>query len=132
MRRKKFSTYTDKGSDDVVILDINDREFKCKSRIPGIVLMRWVSKLDMEDPAAAAGAVEELLRAAIAPDDQDDFFEYVEDPANNVDLQTLSQMAGWLVEQFTGNPTQQSSDSSPGSRWNGPGSKEERSVKAAT
>lgn len=132
MRRKKFSTRGNVGSDDVVILELNDREFKCKSRIPGIVLMRWVSHIDQDDPAKSAGAVEELMRQSIAPDDVDDFFEYIEDPVNDVDIKTLSQMAGWVVEQLTGNPTQESSDSSSGSRWSGPGSKDEPSVKAVT
>lgn len=132
MRRKRFNTHSESGTDDVVILDINDQEFKCKSRIPGIVLMSWVSKIDMDDPAAAAGAVEEMLKAAIEDHEWDRFYEYISDPVNDVDLKTLSRMTGWLVEQYTGNPTPPSSDSSDGQRWNGRGSLAEVSATGGT
>lgn len=121
MRRRSFNTFSEAGSDDILVLEINDQAFKCKSRIPGMVLMRWVSKIDMDDPATAGEAIEVLLRQAIAPDDWDRFDAYVTDARNNVDLKTLGEIIGWLTEQYTGTPTQQPSGSSSGSRPNGPG-----------
>lgn len=122
MRRMKFSTYSEpSGSDDVVILEINDQEFRCQPVLPGIYLMRWISGLDMQDVSSLGTSVEAFLKQAILPEEWERFDDYISDPKNNVDLATLSKMAGELAGTYTGNPTQSSSGSLHGSPKNGPG-----------
>lgn len=123
MRRKTFSAKKS-GTDDVVILDLEDPNgnavsFRCNSKIPGMVLVDFISEMDEDKPAAVGGMLQGLFKHAIAEDEYERFTEYVRDIKNEVDLEMLSEMAGWLAEQYSGNPTMSSSSSTNGSSTTG-------------
>lgn len=126
MRRKSFSTYKPQGTDDVVILDLNGIDFPCQSRIPGIVLVEFISQMDEDKPQMAGSAVINFLQASIMPTSWDAFMAHVRDPQAGVGLEELTEICSWLAEQYTGeNPTQSSSGSSAGSQTSGPGPSEQ-------
>ena len=114
IRRKKFITKK-AGTDDVVALDVNDVSFPCNSKIPGMVLVDFISEMDEDNPSAMGKSLTGFLKAAIREDAHEAFFEYCRVPENDVDLDALAEMAGWLAEQYSGeNPTAQSPVSSDG------------------
>lgn len=130
MRRRNFNTKK-KGTDDVVVLDINGddpelaRSFPCNSKIPGMVLVDFISEMDEDDPASMGSSLTSFFKASIQKDHYEAFLEYVRTPENEVDLEQLAEMAGWLAEQYTGgNPTEQSSGSSDGLSLSGPGNED--------
>lgn len=120
MRRKSFSTKK-AGTDDVIVLAINDVEFRCTSKIPGVVLIDFISTMDMDDPKSAGQGITKFLQTAIVEEDWILFDAYIREPENDVDLDLLGEACGWLAEQYTGgNPTEQSPSSSSGSENIGP------------
>lgn len=135
VRRKNFHTKK-KGTDDVVILDVNGGDgfeedgikgasFRCNSKIPGMVLVDFISEMDEDDPKSMGIGLTSFFEAAVDENVMADFFAYVRDKKNGVELDDLAEMAGWLAEQYTGgNPTVQSQPSSDGSAQSGLGSED--------
>jgi hypothetical protein len=124
MRRKKFISKK-VGTDDVVILEVNDTEFKCKSRIPGMILVDFISHMDEDDPKSMGDSLRGFFDNTIQEVDLERFNEYVRNPENDIDLEMLAEMAGWLAEQFSGEaPTGSSPASSDGLEQIGLGSLE--------
>lgn len=129
MRRKNFSTKK-QGTDDVVVLDVNEGEpnaksFPCNSRIPGMVLVDFISMMDEDDPSSMGRGLSAFFDAAIQENHVEAFKTYTRDPKNQVEVEDLAEMAGWLAEQYAGgNPTVLSQGSSAGSAPTGPGSED--------
>jgi hypothetical protein len=121
MRRKQFKSDTAANGDDVIVIDINDQSFGCRGRMPGYEILEFVENLDDDRPNLAGSALKGLLTNAIIPKDRERFVAYVKDEQNNVSMELLSEIAGYLMEQYTGNPTQQQQPSSTGSLPNGTG-----------
>lgn len=114
MRRKRFASSRKAGTDDVVVLEVNDQEFKCNSRIPGMVLVDFISDMDEDDPKSMGDSLKNFFKEAIREDELERFNAYVRDPVNDIDLPLLAEMAGWLAEQFSGEPDTGSSQASSG------------------
>jgi hypothetical protein len=138
MRRKNFSTKK-RGTDDVVALDVNQDDpesadsFMCQSKIPGMVLVDFISGMDEDDPAAMGAMLKGFFEAAIKPEELERFMAYTRATENEVEIEDLAEMAGWLAEQYSGgNPTELLSASSGGSTPSGPGNVDELSAEAVT
>lgn len=101
MRRKKFSTKK-AGTDDVVLLEVNDASFRCHSRIPGMVLVDFISGMDEDDPKSMGIMLKSFFEEAMSPEVFAEFNAFTRDPEQDVDLEALSEMAGWLAEQYSG------------------------------
>lgn len=133
IRRKKFNTKKAGSRDDVVILDVNDdHSFHCSPTIPGMLLVDFITMMDEDDPKSMGEGLQQFFSAALG-DNYDGFLAVTRDPANEIDINDLSEMAGWLAEQYSdGNPTVLSQLSSGGSEPTGPGSEDAPSVPAWT
>lgn len=114
MRRKEFVTKK-AGTDDVVELVVNGTVFPCKSRIPGMVLVDFLSAMDMDDPKTVGDMLKGFFREAFKDGEvYDRFMSFSRDPDNEIGIEDLSGMAGWIAEQYGGGPTAGSQGSSGG------------------
>lgn len=78
---------------------------RCKPSVPGSKFLEFMGAVGaggMEDFGAMARTVREVLNTGIADEDHDLFWEFVDDPANGIGLEQLSQIGGFLAEQFAG------------------------------
>ena len=100
-RRKAFSTRKAVAAEPIE-LEVNGTIFHCETAIPGMVLLDFVATVDLDNPAAAGSAIQGFFKTVIVDADYEAFEKYVRDPANDVDMETLSEMAGWLAEQYMG------------------------------
>ena len=73
--------------------------------IPGSVLLDFLSGVKDDDPGGLARTVLSLIQAAVIPEQWEDFRAFVDDPNNGVGLDTLSEIAGYLAEAYSGRPT---------------------------
>lgn len=103
MARKSFKTAAPRSDEE---FDINGEVFHFSPNIPGAVLVDFLSEADEDNPAAMAGVVNNLLEAAIIADDIDRFNTFIRDPKNNVDLELLAELCGFIAEQSSGNEGQ--------------------------
>lgn len=80
----------------------------CTPTIPGSKFLDFMSSVDGEDPSKLAGAVTDILKAAIPAHEWDEFIGWIDDPNNGIGLTQLSEICGYLAEQYSGRPTQPS------------------------
>lgn len=116
MATKKFKGYV---SDDPIIIELESPEgdtttFKCRRAVAGSMILDFLSDASDNDPASMARAVFGLLQAAVEPSEWDGFREFVDNPDNGVSLEVLSEMAGWISEQYAARPTGPQSPSTAG------------------
>jgi hypothetical protein len=75
---------------------------RCKP-VAGSLFLDFMSRAEsMENFAAMAIAVKDILNAAIADEDIEAFWAFADDPANGVTLDVLSEISGFLAESFAG------------------------------
>jgi hypothetical protein len=111
---------TPAASDEPIIFQIYEEEFKCRPSIQGRTLIELVSQADQADMAKAAGAILTFMDRVLVPSSRERFQEMTESDDRIVDMDTLSAVMEWLIEQYAGRPTEESSDSSDGPTTIGP------------
>jgi hypothetical protein len=104
MTRKSFTTYKPVKGEE---FDINGRVFQLRAAVPGDVLLDFLSGADTEDPGAMARTIRSLLDAAIIPEQLDEWHAFIRDEENAVNLNLLSEIAGFVSEKLSANPQQQ-------------------------
>ena len=97
---------------------LNGEEFTCKQAMSGAMLLDFVRRADSDSGGMAAEAIIDFLNMAMEEDDATRFDAMIKDPEQIVEVETLGEIAGWLVEQYTTRPTKARSRSASG-RSNG-------------
>lgn len=111
MSRKSFTTY---APTEIPEIELNGEVFKMNASIPGDILLDFISGADTEDPRSMAVTVRTLLDAAILEEERERWHAYIRDPANNVSLDVLAEIAGYASEVLSGNPQSPSQPSTTG------------------
>lgn len=118
MAIKKFKGYV---SDEPIFIELespdgtDSSKFKCRRAVAGSRILDFLAQTNEEDPASMARAVFGLLESAVEADQWEGFREFVDNENNGIDLETLSEIAGWVAEQYSGRPTEPSPLSLAGS-----------------
>ena len=93
---------------------LNGEEFTCRSAMPGTMLLDFIRRADSDSGGMAAEAVVDFLKTSLEEIDADRFQVMINDPETIVQVETLGEIVGWLVEQYTARPTKVRSRSSNG------------------
>jgi hypothetical protein len=101
---------------------LNGEEFSCRPALPGTALLDFVRRADSDSGGTAAEAIVEFLEESLEGDDRDRFSAMIRDPDQIVDVETLGEIAGWIVEQYTSRPTKPRSRPASGRSTAGRGS----------
>jgi len=101
---------------------LNDEEFQCKQAMSGAALLDFVRRADSNSGGMAAEAIVDFLNGSLEDDDAVRFEAMIKDPDRIVEVETLGDIAGWLVEQYTARPTKPRSRSANGRSTAGRGS----------
>lgn len=96
-------SFTSKQAPEGGTFDINGEVFHLRPSVPGDVLLDFLVSAESESAAVLANTVRALIAAALVPEDFDRWTACVRDPANNVDLNMLSEIAGFMAESLSGN-----------------------------
>lgn len=99
---------------DPPTFSVAGREFKCLVQPPAGVLTDLVATADKSDAAKVSGLVE-FIGGCLAEADAEQFELVIHDKDTIVPIDTLNDIAQWLIEEYTGRPTTPSSTSQPGS-----------------
>jgi hypothetical protein len=104
-RFKDFGSGSDTPKESISF-KIHGEEFICRKAMQGKVLLNLVSKsADTENPAAAAEVINDFFSAVLDHESYARFLLLTEDPDRIVDVETLTEIVGWLVEQYSDRPT---------------------------
>lgn len=101
-------------STDPVEFALHGETFSCRPNIQGKFLLSLVAGTEEDNPAAAAETVNNFFRHVIVPDDYPRFEALLDDPDRIVSVETLGEITGWLVEQYSSRPTTPPDHSQPG------------------
>lgn len=112
MTRKSFTGYVREG--DPLDFDVNGQVFRCIPVLPGTKVLDFTAGMDENNPAKMAEVLTELLDFCIVPEQLDEWHAFADDPKNGVGFELLSEIAGYLLEEYVGRPLSSSDKSSDG------------------
>lgn len=95
---------------------LEDQEFTCRRAINGASLLKFVADADSQEGGRSAMALLDFFDQALEELDAKRFRRLVDDPDILLEIATIGEIAAWLVEQYTGRPTEEPSESSGGSK----------------
>ena len=95
-----------------ISFDLRDETFEAHPNLPGIVLLEYASTIasadDEENNTDAANMILDLFEQALLSESYERFMKLARDPEADVDTEELSEIIGWLLEQYTDRPTEAS------------------------
>ena len=112
------------NSDEPLTFDLYDTTYRCKPAMQGRLLIEFIARSSANDPAAGAQAVLDFFDSAIIESDLQHFKDVLSSEDKIVPMDTLTEIMDWMIEEYTGRPTQQPSDSESGLPTTGPTSED--------
>lgn len=82
-------------------------DFDCYPQVQGKLLLNLVSDSSSEDPVKQSAIVTKFFEYVLKPESKVRFDALVEDPERIVSVDTLAEITGWLIEEYTNRPNQQ-------------------------
>jgi hypothetical protein len=119
VRHKDFGAPA--NMDEPITFTLYGETFRCAPSIQGRTLLQFISMSgDDESPDKGASAVLQFFDSALVKADRERFVELTSSEDTVVPLETLASIMEWLVEQYSGRPTEPPSPSEPGELITGP------------
>ena len=106
-RFKDFGSGSNSAPKEAPVFKLHGEEFTCKPAIQGKVLLNLAANSSGDDPAKAAGVIDDFFGYVLAEDSSKRFQDLLVDPDRIVTVETLSEIVAWLVEEYTERPNQQ-------------------------
>jgi hypothetical protein len=86
---------------------LHGEEFSCKPKMQGKVLLDLVAKSSAQDnPGEAAAIINKFFELVLVAESYKRFDALVQSDDKIVEVEQLSDIVAWLVEQYTDRPTQ--------------------------
>lgn len=86
---------------------LHGEEFKCLDQIQGKVLLDLVSQSNnADDPAAAARIINVFFETVLTDESWKRFDALISSKDKIVSVEALGEITTWLVEEYTGRPTE--------------------------
>lgn len=106
-RYKDFGSGSSKDSKEPIVFKIHGEEFTCVPEVQGKVLLKIVAEAGDEDPSKAANAINTFFNFVLEDESAERFNALTEDKHRVVTVETLTDIIGWLMEQYTDRPEAQ-------------------------
>jgi hypothetical protein len=103
-RFKDFGSGPDLSGAEPVTFKLHGETFNCRKAVQGKLLLALVANAD--DPVKSADAVNKFFETVLLPADYKKFEELCADPDKIISVDTLAEVAAWLVAEYTNRPTQ--------------------------
>jgi hypothetical protein len=87
-----------------VSFKLHGEEFECHKNLQGSALLSMASAGDGADASTAAKTMYKFFETALTKESYAKFSVLLSDPEKIVTVETLAEIAGWLVEQYSGRP----------------------------
>jgi hypothetical protein len=92
---------------EVISFKLHEEEFFCVPQIQGRVMLSLVKNSSSEDPTVAAGTIETFFDQVLTDESLERFNALTTDKNKIVTTETLGQIVGWLLEEYSGRPEAQ-------------------------
>lgn len=104
-RFKDFGTGGDQNTEPISF-KLHNEDFECHKNLQGNALLNLVAKAGNGNPTDAAETVKDIFSKALLPESYERFLKLIDDKDKIVTVEALGQITAWLVEQYSGRPTQ--------------------------
>ena len=106
-RHRSFKSKKTEGEPKPVTFDIDDETFVCHPSVPGSAILEFVGATE-DGGGAVAAQILPFFQRAMPEDEHARFREYIDSPTREVDIELLSDIVGYLAEEYTTRPTRPS------------------------
>lgn len=114
-RHKSFGTKKKTSVEESDLsFDLGEQTYKCYAEVQGAVILDFVAAAD-EGGSAAAARIIPFFDHALPPEELVRFREQLKSPDEIIEMETLSEVVGYLIGEYTSRPTQASGSSDAGS-----------------
>lgn len=93
-----------KNSDEPLTFRLYDETFHAVPAIQGKTLMGLIKDANIEDPSESAAMVIGFFDKVLVPESLERFTALTESKDKIVPVETLAEIVGWLVEEYSGRP----------------------------
>lgn len=93
---------------------LHGETFECYPALQGKFLLDLVASASSEDPGSSAAVVGSFFSKVLVPESYERFLALSVDPERIVSVETLGEITGWLVSEYTDRPTTAQENSSNG------------------
>lgn len=110
-----MTRFKDFGSGDGIIttplsFKIYGEEFHCLPQVQGKLLLDLVSDSGEGDAVKSAAVIDKFFRYVLKEESYERFEKLLTDKDKIVSVETLAEITGWLVEEYTNRPEEQPED----------------------
>ena len=105
--------------EDRLTFDLAGQTFKCRSVLPGWLLLKFVAMSSRDARGADAGALYTFFQDVLEPESYRRFEEVVSGEEYVIEMDTLGEISSWLISEYTDRPTPQPSPSVNGAGTTG-------------
>jgi hypothetical protein len=104
---KDFGSGSNTVVTDPISFKIHEEEFHCVAALQGKTLLNFVSDSNSDDPAKQAQTIEKFFDYVLTDESSERFNALQETKDKIVSVDTLGEIIGWVVEQYTDRPEEQ-------------------------
>lgn len=106
---KRHRSFTPKKKNETPLtFDLFDEVFEAYPAVQGTVVLEFVASIadtDEDNGAGAAAAILGFFEKTLKPESLKRFTALTHDPERVIDAEELSEIVGWLMEEYTDRPT---------------------------
>lgn len=102
----RFKSFGSPAADksEPLSFELYGETFHAKPALQGKTLMRLIAKSDINNAAESAGMIGDFFDVALLPEDLERFNALQDSDDKIVPVETLAEIVGWLVEEYSGRP----------------------------
>jgi hypothetical protein len=106
-RFKDFGAGTSNVNAEPISFKLHDEEFTCVAQIQGKLMLDLVADSSSSDPAKSASVIEKFFSQVLTDESYARFQTLLSDKDKIVTVETLAEITGWLVEEYSQRPEEQ-------------------------
>lgn len=112
---RKFATRKAKAQEETEIgFDLGETHYDCRPEIQGAVILEFIAAADNGNSGAAAQILP-FFDEVLPEDELEKFKAQLKSKDEIIEMETLSEIVGYLIEEYTDRPTEASTPSDAGS-----------------
>lgn len=100
---KDFGVGPAQDAVEPISFKLHGQDFSCRAAVQGRLLLKLVASAN--DPIAGAESINAFFKMVLLEESYDRFEALCNDTDTIVSVETLGEIVGWLVEQYSDRPT---------------------------
>lgn len=107
-RFKDFGSGSNSGVDaEPITFKLYDEEFHCVPQVQGKLLLELVADSSGDDAVKSAAVIDKFFSYVLEDESYERFDALLRDKHKIVSVDSLAEITGWLVEEYTNRPESQ-------------------------